>query len=115
MNKTCIALMKAADHIERYPEHFRFQEVMVPTKPEQGGCAIGLTAYFAGYRKSIFGTRRIAGNETSQKLFGVSMMEFFDRLHHLEEKGVYWSCHPLDCAKVLRAYAARYHGIPLEI
>src|SRR6266853_1444079 len=119
MDKTYIALMKAADHIEANPDYFNFAAVEVPKNLSRQGCAIGWTAYFferakiqKWFRKVTPGNFWIAGDETSKEMFGVDQRGFFLRMASLQQ---WFRIKPLDCAKALRQYAARYHGIPLEI
>src|SRR5258706_12545814 len=119
MDKTYIALMKAANHIEANPDYFNFATVVVPKYLSQHGCAIGWTAYFFERTKIRKWFRWItpeafwiAGDETSEEMFGVDQREFFIRMERLQQ---WFRIKPLDCALALREYAARYHGIPESV
>src|SRR6267142_3249246 len=119
MDKTYIALMKAADHIEANPDYFNFSTVVVPKNLSQHGCAIGWTAFFfertkirRWFRKVVPGVFCLASDETSEEMFGVDQGEFFRRMASLQ---LWFRIKPLDCALALRQYAARYHGIPESV
>lgn len=103
------AILRAADHIERYPEEFNFNLMGVP-EPHCGfpGCAIGWILSFEGSTRN-WGQRNIL------RVLGISEDDFYCRIQGLDKDvlpHVPWTRSPVLCAALLRKYADQYHPLP---
>lgn len=102
------AILKAADQIEKYPDHFHFIENRVPRTCDSPGCAIGWIAHFANTRANGY-------TDASQEMFGMSPEGFYQRMTEVEGRGPYWTSgrwphNAVKCASTLRLYAAKFHA-----
>lgn len=102
-------LLKAADHIERNPESYRFSKVFMPSWRKPTGCMIGWMAHYAGHW-SWFG-RAQAGDKRCKKILGINSSEFFSRLYKVPNN-MTWASNPFDAVRAMRSYANVYHPDP---
>lgn len=101
------AIMKAADHIERYPREFNFDSCSVPKGPGCGtpGCAVGWMIFFFGSKELTFG--RFARAHMGIEHEG----HFYKRMNAFDfDDGPDWMKDARRCARNLRLYAAKYHS-----
>jgi len=103
------AIMRAADHIERYPDQFDFSRVRVPDCGTPG-CALGWIGRFAGCPvghviESIVDFEK----DTPCKRLGLrDQVTFYNRMRELTAR--YWAEDAATCAAGLRRYAQLYHA-----
>lgn len=106
------AILKAADHIERFPEEFSFNSYTVPERPHCGtpGCALGWMIAFAGTGHSLFMAfaQQVLGIVPHGKMS--AGYEFYCRMDELV--GADWVASAEACAAGLRLYADKYHPAP---
>lgn len=115
MTSLYTAIMKAADHIERYPQAFDFGEISVPPVCGTPGCALGWIGHFA--ELPVASPLRLVAHydptsrwrpDEAMPLMGVlTQDEFYDRM---DAFCVDWRHDATNCANALRLYAEKYHG-----
>lgn len=96
------AIMKAADHIERYPKNFNFFRTSIPADCGTPGCALGWVMHFSGARwrpncDAIDGVAAV----------GVDSTMFYQRMSEISRE---WADTAQHCVSTLRLYAEKYHG-----
>lgn len=102
------AIMMAAEHIERRPDEFDFDSLVVPARPGCGtpGCAIGWIIHFFGAER-----RTVIGNFTRTHMGLESDSVFYRRINAFAEYGdADWHYNSHQCARLLRLYAEKYHA-----
>ncbi len=103
------AILKAADHIEAYPQWFDYNPVIVPSRScGTPGCALGWIGFFMG-----LGKKSVADVAFRMDLLGGSM-EFYDGMNKVN-KSAGWISNAEKCAKALRLYADKYHPASKEL
>ena len=109
------AILKAADHIDRYPGQYDYCEaVNTPYKPTDRACMVGWIAYFAGEAGGQHcGVRTEIDPTVCDRLLGVGFRVFSDRMYEI--RGL-WSCpsNAKAAAAGLRIYADRFHPVDLR-
>lgn len=74
-----MALLAAADHIDRNPDRFFFYENLIPEHLDDVGCALGWVGYFAGAKaEPLYGHNSIAVCEISGRTRSVAQWLGFD-------------------------------------
>lgn len=106
------AILKAADHIERYPADFNFGSIRVP---ECGtpGCALGWISHFVGEKPSRCGFYKAAAAAmglTAEVLPDITFYNRMTELRHAHD----WRINSSICASILRLYADKYHPAQQE-
>lgn len=108
------AFLQAADHIDKYPESFRFYRYLVPANDDPGtqACALGWVGHYA----------KLAPDTCVNKVafdLGTDERSFYNRLKrcapwwHIDRNR--WMYEPKLCAKALRKYANRFFPETLEL
>lgn len=98
------AILKAADHIEHYPDDFNYHMLGVPACGSPG-CAVGWIAHFSGVKAQPIGVT----GEVCKQVLGVDYWGSFVGRMDRAVTG-YWRRDPFVCAAALRLYAEKYHG-----
>ena len=136
MNDVYTAIMKAADQIEWFPKDFRFSETCIPACGSPG-CALGWIGAFLGVRNDGYNrgetnppffvaARQIIPEELTTTggitTYGRPDRVFYTRMDELDELNGTpparfndWRHNAAECARCLRLYAAKYHGIPNSV
>jgi hypothetical protein len=105
------AIMKAANHIERHPGEFDFNQIPIPGACGTPGCALGWIGFFYGTGKCAQLDNGYNGAHAVAVLLGFSNAgPFYHRMGELDASRR-WSCDPSLCARTLRLYAAKYHTL----
>jgi hypothetical protein len=113
MNNVYDSILKAADHIDRFPDEFLFCSTARPKGPGCGtpGCALGWIGTFSGYKHN-----RISFGAVAREVLQVPCEplsdgddEFYRRMEVLCGDDS-WQRHAKECARVLRLYAVEYHS-----
>lgn len=99
------AIMKAADHIERHPELFDFETMLVPACGTPG-CALGWTAHFMQFDHEDANVGDFAA-----KMLPWSEGAFYEKMNRVFGAMRFdWIGDAALCARTMRAYAAKYHA-----
>lgn len=110
MIDTYTAIMKAASHIEQYPNEFNYDWVKVPSSVHCGspGCALGWIALFSGID---FEAAKAYSLDDKARLLGMDdYWDAFEGDMFTVYGGRGWRDNAVECAKALRLYAAKYHA-----
>jgi len=125
MNDVYTAIMKAADHIEKYPKDFVFLESQVPWGNNFSresvtcgtpGCALG---WIGAYLNEGKVTRKLYNFAQVPFFLGLAMVtgeavcQFYSRMDELVDHDG-WRQRASLCAHGLRLYAAKYHAPKVE-
>ncbi len=106
------AILKAADHIERNPRMFNFDEVVVPGNCGTPGCALGWIGHFSGVRPTDLQIWAFVNRDVCKPILGMPAGTFYDRMDELHGQTT-WRHSAAECAFALRLYADKYH--PAEV
>ena len=114
------AILKAADHIERNPEDFRFTQPAVPDQCGTPGCALGWIGYFLGEPEGLIWSYTHLDVSEHWLQLGHSTIGaeiFYNRMSALENGLLWntWSVNAHRCAETLRKYADKYHPAPADV
>lgn len=113
MNNVYDSILKAADHIERFPDEFWFSSTDRPTGPGCGtpGCALGWIGTFSAYEHTRLSFGAVARDVLQVPCDPMSDgdEEFYRRMEVLCGDDS-WQRYANECARVLRLYATEYHA-----
>jgi hypothetical protein len=108
------AILKAADHIERYPDDFDFAATKVPDCGTPG-CALGWIAAFAGLKERYSEAAVWMGLAAEPLRGGSDRQRVYTFYNRMDDLVGYWHKDPAICAKGMRLYADKYHPAPIRV
>jgi hypothetical protein len=107
-------ILQAANHIEKAPEDWKFDTIVVPKGPKCGtpGCAAGWISYFGGATNEhcISEGLEIALGYADSKDGNTAYGQFSDQMHEVNRDWIDGT--PAQIAGYLRTFALRFKGKP---
>ena len=99
------AILKAADHIERFPLQFNYWSHDRPDGCGTPGCALGWIGVFAGVANTDVADTCAYIDAVEEKT-GISALPFY---YAMADLVFGWNEDGISCAMALRLYADKYH------